>query len=212
MAESRTEALNALRLDEQLSEAHSNLYNVKFLYDWDWAGAEAELNHALQLNPNSAAAHQRRGEFLASIYKRFDESYMELKRSRELDPYSGFIAQELSWNRSMARRWDEALRDQQNAMSLEPANPLLWSSLAQYHAHLNRRSNALDALKRAETLASTGKDLMLDEELIDAYAALGMRREAEELLQPWVTKAISGEYVDAYMIAESYALLREKES
>src|SRR5438093_3000560 len=87
MADSRTEALNALRLDEQLSEAHSNLYNVKFLYDWDWAGAEAELNRALQLNPNSAAAHQRRGEFLASIYKRFDESYMELKRSRELDPY-----------------------------------------------------------------------------------------------------------------------------
>jgi serine/threonine protein kinase len=212
MTNSRTEALDALRLDDQLSEAHANLYNVKFLYDWDWAGAEAELNRTAQLNPNSATAHQRRGEFFACIYQRFDESYQELKRARELDPYSGFIAQELAWNRSMARRWDEALRDQQTAMPLEPANPLLWSSLAQYHAHLNRRANALDALKRAETLAPTGTDLLFDEELIDAFAVLGMRREAEELLRPWIMKTNSGKYADAYMIAESYAALGEKES
>jgi serine/threonine-protein kinase len=207
MGRSRSEALEALRLDEQLAEAHANLYNVKFLYDWDWAGAEGELKRAVELNPHSPSAHQRRGEFVACLYKRFDESYAELKQARILDPYSGFIAQELAWNRSMARRWEEALRDQQIAMSLDPVNPVLWSTLAQYHAHLSRRASALDAVRRVETLSPAGKNLLLDEELIDAYATLGMRREGERLLRPWVARAATGAYVDAYMISESYAAL-----
>ncbi|MCA1628523.1 MAG: tetratricopeptide repeat protein, partial [Acidobacteria bacterium] len=35
----RDAALKAIELDEQLAEAHTALGNVKYYYDWDWAGA-----------------------------------------------------------------------------------------------------------------------------------------------------------------------------
>src|SRR5437660_632404 len=37
---SRAAALKAIALDEQLAEAHISLANIKYLCDWDWAGAE----------------------------------------------------------------------------------------------------------------------------------------------------------------------------
>src|SRR5262249_12608746 len=47
----------ALRLDPDLAEARTSLGLIKFQYDWDWAGAEAELRAAIGLNPNYAPAH-----------------------------------------------------------------------------------------------------------------------------------------------------------
>jgi TolB-like protein len=48
---SRAASEKALQLDEGLAEAHSSLGWVKWIYYWDWAGAEAEFQRALQLNP-----------------------------------------------------------------------------------------------------------------------------------------------------------------
>jgi hypothetical protein len=37
-------AMKALALDPSLAEPHSSLAFVKLFNDWDWSGAEAELN------------------------------------------------------------------------------------------------------------------------------------------------------------------------
>jgi eukaryotic-like serine/threonine-protein kinase len=44
-------AEKALALNPALAEAHGSLGQVKLLYEWDWAGAERELQPALGLNP-----------------------------------------------------------------------------------------------------------------------------------------------------------------
>src|SRR5207245_7703489 len=42
-------ASKALEIDETLAEAHSSLAYEKDLYEWDWAGAEAEHKRAIEL-------------------------------------------------------------------------------------------------------------------------------------------------------------------
>ena len=53
----RAAALQALALDDKLSQAHSSLALVLDLYDWDWKRAENEYRQALHLNPGYATAH-----------------------------------------------------------------------------------------------------------------------------------------------------------
>ena len=43
--------MKAVELDEQLAEGHISLAEIKYLYDWDWTGAEQELRRALELAP-----------------------------------------------------------------------------------------------------------------------------------------------------------------
>ncbi len=46
----------ALEIDPGLAEAHAVLGHLKYVCDYDWAGAEAELKRAIELNPNSGDA------------------------------------------------------------------------------------------------------------------------------------------------------------
>lgn len=53
----RAMAEKALQLDPRLAEAYTSLAMVKALFDWDWAGAEADFRKAIELNPGHATAH-----------------------------------------------------------------------------------------------------------------------------------------------------------
>ena len=60
----KSAAMQAVKLDDTLPEAHISLALVRESYDWDWAGAESEFKRAIQLNPNNASGHQWYGDFL----------------------------------------------------------------------------------------------------------------------------------------------------
>ncbi len=80
-------ARTALKLDENLAEAHNSLGVVKSFYEWDWQGAETAFRKALEINPGYADAHQRFGMFLIS-QERFDEAIVEFECACRLDPLS----------------------------------------------------------------------------------------------------------------------------
>src|SRR6185369_7699838 len=58
VSKSRAAATTALQIDDSLAEAHASLAQIKFRYDWDFAGAEREFRRAIALNPNDITAHQ----------------------------------------------------------------------------------------------------------------------------------------------------------
>ncbi len=58
MPQAKASAMEALKIDDTLAEAHTSLAHVKVNYDWDWAGAESEFKRAIALNPRYATAHQ----------------------------------------------------------------------------------------------------------------------------------------------------------
>ncbi|MEO6335022.1 MAG: winged helix-turn-helix domain-containing protein [Pyrinomonadaceae bacterium] len=79
----------ALALDDSLADAHSALCENKFFYEWDFAGAERECKRAIELDSNSALAHEIYSRYLL-VGNRFDESISEIKIAIDLEPASLF--------------------------------------------------------------------------------------------------------------------------
>ena len=83
-------AMSALKIDKNLSEAHSALGDVLCWNEWKWDEAEKELKLATELNQNYATAHQYYSEFL-DIVGRNDEARSQINMALELDPFSTAI-------------------------------------------------------------------------------------------------------------------------
>ena len=102
------EAINkALTLDENLSEAHSSLCENKFLYEWDFAGAELECKRAIELDSDSAQAHEIYSRYLMGR-GRYDEAISEVKAAIDLNPTLKFNQRNLGRAFFYARRYKEA--------------------------------------------------------------------------------------------------------
>ncbi len=57
-SKAKAAANEAVELDPNLSEGHTARGWARLAYDWDWSGAEQELQRAIELNPGYATAHQ----------------------------------------------------------------------------------------------------------------------------------------------------------
>ncbi len=121
-AEARAAAERALELDAALAEAHTSVAYVKQFYEWDWAGAEAELRRALALNPGSATAHQWYAELLSAM-GRHDEALAEIRRATENDPVSLIVSSVEAHLLYLARRYDEAIEQCRKVIDLDPNFP-----------------------------------------------------------------------------------------
>ncbi|HVP91409.1 MAG TPA: protein kinase [Terriglobales bacterium] len=92
----REAANRALELDPSLSEAHTAMAEVKYLFDWDKESAEKEFKTAIALNPNDSNAHKEYGQYLFGQGRR-EEALQEYKKAQELDPLSLLILAQLGW-------------------------------------------------------------------------------------------------------------------
>jgi TolB-like protein/DNA-binding winged helix-turn-helix (wHTH) protein/Flp pilus assembly protein TadD len=119
LLEAKQHALAALALDPDLAEAHAALAKVQHSLDWDWAGAEASFQRAIDSSPGYATAHQWYSVFLLTT-GRVDEGIAEAERARALDPLSPVINLHLAYSLSYRDRLDEAEAAIQRALELEP--------------------------------------------------------------------------------------------
>ena len=97
----------ALELDNNLAEGYAVLGELKFVYEWDYAGAEKDLVRAIELEPNSDLAHEQYAFYLA-IRGRFDEAIAESKSALEINPNALIIQREYGVILYLARRYDES--------------------------------------------------------------------------------------------------------
>src|SRR5262249_13666362 len=67
MPRAKADAERALTLDPSLAEAHASLGAVRFLYEWNWRGAEDELRRATDLAASSSDAAVWYAVFLAQM-------------------------------------------------------------------------------------------------------------------------------------------------
>src|SRR5258708_6712583 len=100
-------AERALDLDPTLSEAQLALGIVRFLFDWDWPGAEQAFQRAIELNPSNADAHLYYG-VLHKVLGRNDRAVAEIRRANELDPLNLMASAETGWVAFFGRRLDQA--------------------------------------------------------------------------------------------------------
>jgi serine/threonine protein kinase/tetratricopeptide (TPR) repeat protein len=142
----RAATLQAIALDPEAAGAHEGLAMIKLWIDWDWAGAEAELLRALELNPNLALSHGAYSQLL-SFVGRTDEALAHSERALEVDPVNAFLHALNAAVLCFDRRYEEALAAANTALAMQPENPI-----AQYYAliaasNTGRHSEAFVALK-----------------------------------------------------------------
>jgi TolB-like protein/DNA-binding winged helix-turn-helix (wHTH) protein/Tfp pilus assembly protein PilF len=203
MPRARTAAETAVAHDDHLADAHAALGAVRFLYDWDWKGAETEFSRAIALNPASADAHVWFGVFLAQM-GRFDAAMAEMRRATELDPLSVPVRISAGWVYYLARDSRRALTEWKKALDLEPnigiAHTSIWLAYAE-----QGQSPPLPASVTADE--SSPLNLAT---LAGAYAVSGHRSSAEAILAR--IKALGQHrYVCSYEIATAHAALHQHE-
>jgi tetratricopeptide (TPR) repeat protein len=87
-ADARAEIRKAFEAGgDNIAEAHAAEADLRFLYDWDFAGAEGELRRSLDINPGFMYARNVYAQLLAA-QKRFDEMMPLSEESLRMDPQS----------------------------------------------------------------------------------------------------------------------------
>ncbi|HKO42440.1 MAG TPA: winged helix-turn-helix domain-containing protein [Pyrinomonadaceae bacterium] len=203
---SEAAARRAVEIDPDLAEAHAAL-GFALSGRFKWAEGERHVLRALDLSPNSALAHLRYGNHL--VQQGFvEEAVQHARRSLELDPLSPIYQFSLGWGLYFARRFDESLEQYQTMIAAHPLNPMSHFGLAWVARHLGRHDEALSAMKSAEQLSNGS--LMMTTGRGTAYAAAGMRREAEEVLEN-IAALPRERYVIPYHVALIHHFLGDRE-
>jgi TolB-like protein/Tfp pilus assembly protein PilF/predicted Ser/Thr protein kinase len=181
-AEGKKAAEKAVALDDSLAEAHTSLAYARQNFDWDFAGAEREFRHALELNPSYAIAHQWYATLLSDL-GRHPEAIAEIERAVELDPLSVNVNTAAAVVFYFARQFDRAEKQAKNALELDPN----FYSAHMWLADVYQATKAYDAaLQEREKAASlTGNEEMRSHiaALRCAYSAGGPKEMYRELVR-----------------------------
>jgi len=195
-------ARKALELDGSLAEAHVALADALYRGDWDWAGAERELNLALELNPNSELAHHTYSRYFR-LLGRNQESIAEARRALEINPLSAGSYLMLGMAYYSDRRYDEALPQFQKVQEITPQmSP--HGELGSVYREKGMYKEALGQL-----LQLPAGPLKLGE-LGDTYARMGNKAAAQAAIQKLVDSSAKNP-VGTFEVAVVYAGLGEKD-
>jgi eukaryotic-like serine/threonine-protein kinase len=197
--------VRALELDPELAEAHAALGHLKYACDYDWAGAEAELKRAIELNPNSGNAYDFYGLMLAAL-ERYDEALEMQRRAHELDPLAHRM--DIVTTLLRAGRYDEALRAITRVLEVEPHFPLAHATLGWVHLLSGRPDEGIAELEQAVSLAA--EHTLYLAQLGQAYARVGRTGDAREVLRR-LEELSRQRYVSPYHMAYVHTGLGEHE-
>ncbi|HJV37710.1 MAG TPA: tetratricopeptide repeat protein [Geothrix sp.] len=179
MPMAKREVMTALELDPASAEAHASLGHIRLIYEWDWDGAEASFNRALDLNPGYATAHQWYALYLSAV-GRSDDAMAELRKAEELDPLSPAVKSAVAEAHYFNRRYGEAVAASQKALELDPGFILGYLNLGRALVMLGRHDEAVTALTEGWERSGRAPGMTLFLGL--AYAAKGNRGKAQEML------------------------------
>lgn len=149
LAKARAAVNRALELDPELAEAHAALALVKFYFEWDWAGAEAEFRRGLELNPGSRTVHEEFGNFLTAM-GRLDEGLAESGKAAELDPLSVGPVHDIALNYMVRGELEQAAANFRRTTEIDPNWTWGYIKLARTLAHQKKCPEALAQAEIAE--------------------------------------------------------------
>ncbi len=205
-----TEAETALRLDNNLAEAHAALAYAKFRGEWNWPEAEKEFKEAIRLNPNYASAHQWYASYL-SARRRFDEAEAETVRTQELDKTSLIINSHFGLIYFFSERFDDAITACRKTIKLDPKFFVARRYLGLAYAQSGKYKEAVEEFEGA--IRDSKESPLMRAEYASVLALKGetdkARAELDKLL---AMKEKKEPYISAYHIAAIYVALKEGEN
>jgi TolB-like protein/Flp pilus assembly protein TadD len=199
----KSEATQAIELDDSLPEGHVELANTAMTLNWDWATAATEFHRALELNPNSSSIHEKYAFYLVRT-GHLPEALAEVERGVDLDPVSWHSFHSEGFIYYFSRKYDQALSLILRVRALE-IKPPDWSFLlGDVYAEKGRYTDSI-----AEFIKSgNGPDSL--GHLGNAYARAGQPAAAQKTIG-LLQKDVDQIGVGRYEIALVYAGLGKKQ-
>ena len=176
----KTAVLRALKLDDELAEAHAMNGYAKLFFDWDFSG-EQDFKRALELDPNSVTTLIDYGWYL-TVSARFDEALATYERAVELDPLGVTPLVYMGWGSLLARRYDKSILHFQEAIELDSDSTYGYLFLGMSYVKKGMIEEAARSAERVEALAPLSQDQNVLQVLGWVYASLGRRGDAERML------------------------------
>jgi serine/threonine-protein kinase len=190
-------AMEALRLDPDLGEAHTPLAAVLWLHDWVWQEAQTEFKRSLTLNPTYPTANHWYAEYVMTM-GRHEEAIARMRKSQELDPLSLIISDAIGWAFYMARQYDDAIEQLRRTVELDPNYPVTYWVLGLLLRKTGRYELAIAEGEKAVNLS--GGSPLMRAALAQTFGAAGMKKKAIEILDD-LTNLAKQKYIAPYFLA-----------
>jgi len=203
----RAAVTRALELDPDLGEAHAALGLVLYLFEWDWAGADAEFRRGLSLSPGSEAVHEAYGAFLTSM-GRLDEGLAESREAARLDPLSVQPFHDVAINALVRGDYEKAAAGFRHTTEIDPDWTWGYIKLARSLAIQKKCKDAFAQADIAERRIAGGAAPLSRSWLGATYATCGDAARARQKLAE-LHALESKQYVDPVTFAEIHAALGE---
>jgi adenylate cyclase len=209
----RAAAQRALALEPNLPAAHSILSWIQLYCDWDWKGADASSQRALELAPNDTQVLQN-AAIVASNLGQDKKADALIRRASLLDPLDATIHRQIAMAELDAMNLDAAEAALSRALEFNPQLALTNFTFGLICLARRRETEALVSFQRetledyrllGATLAQHAQGLDAEstatlEELVEKYAALSPCQIAEahacrgemERAFEWLDRAYAG--------------------
>jgi tetratricopeptide (TPR) repeat protein len=171
---SKAAALEAIRLDDTLGEAHAVLAFSLFWYEWAWNTSQKHFERALELDPNNAYTHWMYAH-LCSNLGRHAEALAGIARARQLDPLSGLIHAMEGQFLLHAGRTDDAIDRLREALELDSKSRVAHLFTASAYIKKGRLEEAVEEATAARSLSPSNISALA----VEAYANAKLGRPAQ---------------------------------
>lgn len=196
MPKAKAALLQALRVDDEMPEAHASLGMLKLRWDLDWPGARSDFVRALQLKPDYATAHLWHGNYF-DVMGRFDDSLEQKRRALELDPLSLRINISIAATLWLMRRSADAFDITRETLEMDQNFFNAHLMLGLIYEQIHDLPNAVASIERARQIDDAP---IITAHLARAYAMIGKSNKARVILRD-LQKHSSGRCIEPYAVA-----------
>jgi len=202
-AEQARQALRkALAIDPSLADAYVALGRMDYR-NWNWSALEQESKRAIELDPNSAPAHELYSAYLLAM-GRMDEAMQEAERTQALDPGSDRIA----WVFYCQRRFDRFIEFKKTDVARNAHGAMAHYDLGFGYERAHMQSEAVKEWE--EAMKGFGFE-DLAEALRRGYAAGGFKEAMATWARGYERLSKEGETVHPDLVAYIYSIQGERD-
>jgi tetratricopeptide (TPR) repeat protein len=191
LPQAQAAARKALALDAESPEVHNAIAMVKVLWEWDWDGAEAAFDRALQVNPNYVSARYWKGLLLLQwVRGNHEAAIAEIQRAVDLDPMAPIPRYALGLALTAAGRLDDAIRLANEGLEEDPTSALSYRVLSGALMARGDMQAGLEALDKGVGMSM--RQAAAVAELGAALALVGRTDEARQIQAELAARSKTG--------------------
>jgi len=198
----RNTARRALELDSHIPEPHISLAIADMFFFHNFAEAQASIQEALALDPNSAYAHDVAG-WLANVMGLSSESIAESRKAVELEPLSLMYNYDLANAYYLARDYSKSLQQANRTLEIEPNDSQTIQHIGWVYEVTGNYKGAIEQWVKNELVLG---NTVRAEEVRRSFEQFGypgyMKKDVKD-------KEAAGDYYD---VASDFALLGDNDA